>query len=215
MIRIVVADDHHVVREGLVRILNGDPELEVISEASNGKEAIFHAENLKPELLLIDLDMPVLDGMRAIPIIREKDPDLKIGVLSMHIEKQLVNQLMKMGINGYIYKGSDSKDLLFAVKAIGNGKAYFSPQITEELVGKKSIYSTPDKTIIPKLGQLTERERSILILVAQGKNHTEIGEELFISPRTVDTHRQNLMRKLEIKNLAGLVRFAIKSGLVE
>lgn len=212
-IQIIVCDDHRLVREGIVRILNESPDLEVIAEAENGKQALEKCGLLNPDVLLLDLDMPVLNGLDAVPLLQKNHPDLKIGILTMHEEKRLIEKMIKQGVQGYLYKSNEADELIEGVQKIAAGKTFYTSAVTEKLVKSDTLFQNPNHEQTLQLAQLSEREKEILTLIAAGMSHTEIGDQLSISPRTVDTHRQNLMKKLEVKNLAGLIRFAITSGL--
>lgn len=214
-IKIVVADDHHLVRSGIIKILNEHDPFEVLSEAGDGKEAIEKCEILQPDVLLLDLDMPVLNGLDTVPIIKKKMPQLKVGILTMHKEKFLVEKLIKLGVEGYLYKSSDPEDLIYGVSQIANGKHFYTSEVTEKLVTSEPTFKQTSKDQLVLLARLSDREKEILKLIAEGFSNTEIGEKLFISARTVDTHRANIMKKVEVKNLAGLIRFAIASGLID
>ncbi|MEO9476044.1 MAG: response regulator transcription factor [Cyclobacteriaceae bacterium] len=213
-VKIIVADDHHLVRKGIVKILSEEPSFEVISEAENGKEAIEKCEILRPDVLLLDLDMPTLNGLEAAPILKEKMPILKVGILTMHKEKSLIEKLIRLGVEGYLYKSSEPQDLIEGVKKIAAGKRFYSSEVTENLIAKPSIFKQPEPGQMVLLGHLSDREKEIIRLIGEGLSNTEIGEKLFISTRTVDSHRANVMKKLSVKNLAGLIRFAIASGLI-
>lgn len=212
-IQIIVADDHRLVREGIVRILNDHPEFTVIAEAENGKQAIEKCEIFNPDVLLLDLDMPVLNGLDAVPLLKKQFPELRIGILTMHEEKLLIEKMIKLGVHGYLYKSSEPGELLEGVTKIAAGRTFYTSAVTENLVKSDTLFQNTsyDQTLL--LAQLSDREKEILTLIAQGMSNTEIGEALSISHRTVDSHRQNLLKKLEVKNLAGLIRFAITSGL--
>lgn len=214
-IKIVVADDHHLVRNGIIKILNEHDAFEIISEAADGKEAIEKCEILVPDVLLLDLDMPILNGLEAVPIIKKKMPELKVGILTMHKEKFLVEKLIKLGVDGYLCKSAEPEDLIYGVSKIAGGKKFYTAEVTENLVGSVTIFKQASKDQLVLLAQLSDREKEILKLIAEGNSNTEIGEKLFISTRTVDTHRANTMKKVEVKNLAGLIRFAIASGLID
>lgn len=214
-VEIIVADDHHLVRSGIIKILNEHDPFEVISEAENGKEAIEKCEILKPDVLLLDLDMPVLNGLDAVPIIKKKMPNQKVGILTMHKEKFLVEKLIKLGVEGYLYKSSEPEDLIYGVSKIASGKRFYTSEVTEKLVISEPTFKQTSKEQMVLVAQLSDREKEILKLIAEGFSNTVIGEKLFISARTVDTHRANIMKKVEVKNLAGLIRFAIASGLID
>ena len=212
-LKIIVADDHHLVRTGIVKILEEHAPFEVISEVDNGKDAIEKCKILKPDILLLDLDMPILNGLEAVPRLKEQSPELKIGILTMHKEKYLVEKLMKMGVDGYLYKSSDPEDLIYGIQKIGSGKRYYDSEVTENVVLEKT-FNGPNKENALLLALLSEREKEILKMIAEGQSSSEIGEKLFISARTAETHRSNIIKKIQVKNVAGLIRFAIKSGLV-
>lgn len=214
LISIIVADDHQLVRSGIVKILNENPEMEVIAEASNGKEALEKCAIFSPDILLLDLDMPILNGLEAVPELMTQNPGMKIGILTMHKEKSLVEKLINLGVAGYLYKSSHEEDLIYGIKKIADGKTFYASEVTESLVGKSRRFTSTDPSHMVMLAELSEREKEILILIAEGFSNKEIGEKLFISVRTVDTHRSNIMKKVGIKNMAGLVRFAISSGLI-
>ncbi|MEP4135788.1 MAG: response regulator transcription factor [Cyclobacteriaceae bacterium] len=212
--KIIVADDHHLVRKGIIKILNEEPSFEVIFEAENGKVAIEKCGILRPDVLLLDLDMPTLNGLEAVPILKEKLPALKLGILTMHKEKSLVEKLIRLGVEGYLYKSSEPQDLIEGVMKIAAGKHFYSSEVTESLIAKPSIFNQPSSDQMVLLAQLSDREKEITRLIGEGLSNTEIGEKLFISVRTVDSHRANVMKKLNVKNLCGLIRFAIASGLI-
>lgn len=212
-IQIIVVDDHRLVREGIVRILNDHPEFTVISEAENGKQALEKCEIFNPDVLLLDLDMPVLNGLDAVPLLKKQFPALKIGILTMHEEKLLIEKMIKLGVHGYLYKSSDPAELLEGVSKLAAGKTFYTSAVTENLVKSDTIFQNTSHDQALLLAQLSDREKEILTLIARGMSNTEIGEKLSISHRTVDSHRQNLLRKLQVKNLAGLIRFALTSGL--
>lgn len=214
LIKIIVADDHHLVRNGIVKILQDHENIEVIAEAVNGEEAIEKSRILKPDILLLDLDMPIMTGIDAVPVVRKELEEVKIGILTMHKEPSLVHKLMKLGVDGYLYKSSHPEDLIHGVMEIASGRRFYTSEVTENLV-QSSKFSQPGKEQLLLLALLSDREKEILKLIAEGMSNTEIGEKLFISVRTVDTHRSNMMKKLNVKNLAGLIRFAISSGLVD
>lgn len=212
-LKIIVADDHHLVRTGIVKILEEHAPFEVISDVDNGQDAIEKCKILKPDIILLDLDMPIMNGLEAVPILKEQSPGLKIGILTMHKEKFLVEKLLKMGVDGYLYKSSDPQDLIYGIEKIAEGKRYYDPEVTENVVLEKA-FSEPDKENALLLALLSEREKEILTMIAEGQSSSEIGEKLFISARTAETHRSNIIKKIQVKNVAGLIRFAIKSGLV-
>ena len=213
---ILVVDDHQLVLDGLVAMVKDMEHFEIIGSARNGKEGIQISEALNPDIVLMDIDMPIMNGLEATRRIKQSHEELKVIILTMHNEASLIKKVMDIGADGYLLKNSDREEFHAALCSVSKGKSYFSAEVTESLLnpnrkGKSSFEIDPD-TI--QLSKLTEREIDVLKLIAEGYSNKEIGDELFISHRTVDTHRTNLMRKLEVHNIAGLIKFAIKNGLI-
>jgi two-component system response regulator NreC len=209
-IRIAIADDHQMVFDGLTSILQNLEGVELKGQANNGREIIRLVENLKIDLVFMDIDMPEMDGIEATKQIKTHFPEVKIVILTMHDEQSLVKKLLEIGADGYILKNSSKTELEMAIRQIQSGKKHFSSEVTMILLEEES-----PAEVNAQLKQLTEREIEILKLISEGLSNKEIGDQLFISHRTVDTHRTNLMKKLDVHNVAGLIRFAIKNGLVE
>jgi two-component system response regulator NreC len=209
-IRIAIADDHQMVIDGLTSILQNLEGVELKGQANNGREIIRLVENLKIDLVFMDIDMPEMDGIEATKQIKTHFPEVKIVILTMHDEQSLVKKLLEIGADGYILKNSSKTELEMAIRQIQSGKKHFSSEVTMILLEEES-----PAEVNAQLKQLTEREIEILKLISEGLSNKEIGDQLFISHRTVDTHRTNLMKKLDVHNVAGLIRFAIKNGLVE
>lgn len=207
--KVIIADDHRMVTDGLQSIIDNSDDFRVIQTVENGRELLRILEIIETDLVLMDLDMPVMNGLEAMQEIRKKYPAMRVIVLTMHEEKSLVKKLTDLGAKGYLFKNADKDELLTAMRRVYEGGVYFSAGLTLGLIntqlGQTSSYDE-------KKGLLTEREIEILKLIASGKSNKEIGDELFISHRTVDTHRTNLMKKLEVNNIAGLIRYAIKHG---
>lgn len=206
--RILVCDDHQLVLDGLKSLINGQDDIDVVSTANNGREALRQLEILKVDLILMDIDMPEMNGIEATKILKKDYPEIKIIILTMHDEKSIIQLLMDIGADGYILKNATQEELLQGIKQVQQGKKHFSPDVTIALLRS-------DKDVASINHDLTERELEILKLIAEGFSNKEIGDKLFISHRTVDTHRTNLMKKLEINNIAGLIRYAIKHSLVD
>jgi DNA-binding NarL/FixJ family response regulator len=184
-----------------------------VGEARNGAEALETLDLLKTDLVLMDIDMPVMNGLEATKKIKEKHPEIKVIILSMHNEGSLVKKLISCGADGYILKNSDREELISAIQKVNKGSKYFSHEVTLSLAELDSNASSdPGKDSF--IHDLTEREIEILKLIAEGYSNKEIGEQLFISYRTVDTHRTNLMKKIGVNNIAGLIRYAIKRGFI-
>lgn len=211
-IKIAVADDHQLVLDGLKAMLHEVEQFEVVGEANNGKDLVQIVETVKVDVALTDIDMPIMNGIEAIKEIRKEDQEIKLIALTMHNEKALVQKVIEAGANGYLLKNADRAEFIEAVGKVLEGQQYFSSEVTMTLLDKGS--ATSSSLSHYDLAQLTEREIEILKLVAEGLSNKEIGDRLFISHRTVDTHRTNLMKKLDMHNVAGLIRFAIKNGLV-
>lgn len=208
-IKILLVDDHQVINDGLKALLDKQPGLRVSATASNGSEALELIKVLDFDIVLMDIDMPIMNGLDATLLIKKTKNSPKVIILSMHSEKGMVEELIANGVDGYLLKNTGKEELISAIKTVMSGNKYFDSDVTLSLLNKN--------TVVPKINvdyDLTERELEILRLVADGFTNKEIGEKLFISHRTVDTHRTNLMRKLEVNNIAGLISFAIKNKLI-
>jgi DNA-binding NarL/FixJ family response regulator len=211
--RIVIAEDHTILREGLRALLSSSPDFEVVGEAQDGREAIRSVEKLKPNLILTDLSMPKMNGMDAIREIRRKAPETKILVLTVHKTEEYILATLQAGADGYLLKDSSHAELLAAVTHVLSGKHYISPGISDKILegyleGRKAIKTRTSWET------LTSREREILKLIAEGYKNKEIADDLCISVKTVEKHRANLMEKLNLHNVQGLTAFAIERGLV-
>jgi DNA-binding NarL/FixJ family response regulator len=210
-IKVLIVDDHRVVRDGLAKILEGCNDIEVIGQASNGLEAIRRVDELKPDVVILDISMPKLGGLEVCRRIRKDSPATKVVILTMHEEEEYSMKLVRLGVSGYLLKDSAAQEVIEAVRSANLGKAYFSPQISKTLAESyREIAPNQDDPY----DRLNDREREVLQLIAEGHTNREIGDILFISPKTVDNHRTNLMRKLNIHSAADLVRWATKRGLV-
>jgi DNA-binding NarL/FixJ family response regulator len=209
-ISLLLVDDHAIVTDGIKALLNGDDSFVIKGEASNGQVALDMLRVLKIDLVLLDVDMPVLNGTQTLAQIKKEFPQIKVVMLTMHDEKAMINSLLQLGADGYLLKNTSKAELVQSLKRVANDEKFISSDVTAIL-----LQSDAEKTRNPLLAQLTEREIEIISLIAQGLSNKEIGERLFISHRTVDTHRTNLMSKLEVHNVAGIVKFAIVNGLLE
>ena len=214
MIRVLIAEDHLMVRAGIRALLEKAGDIHVMGEASNGQEAIEMTEALKPDVLIMDIMMPRMNGIQAAENIREKKLPTHILLLSMYSDEGFVHKALQCGVKGYVLKSSVSDELLWAVRAVSNGKTYLSNPIAEIVVESAthpySILHDGDP-----LSNLSPREKEILQLIAEEHTSAEIGKILFISEKTVEKHRMKLMEKLNVRNLAGLVRLAVKYHLVD
>jgi DNA-binding NarL/FixJ family response regulator len=213
--KILIVDDHEVVRDGLRNILLSLENISIAGEAGNGEDAIKMYNSVKPDLVIMDISMPGMNGIEATRIIKEKDPDAKILILTMHDNQEYLNQIIRSGAKGFILKNTDKEELLDAVKTVASGENFFSKDISK-LIIDNYIRSAKEqeKSDGFKEVPLTKREIEILKLIASGYSNQEIANILYISYNTVDTHRKNIMHKLSIKNTAGLVRYAIEKGLI-
>ncbi len=215
MYRILIADDHQIVIDGLSAILK-DNGFDDIVYAHDGREAMERVNQFNPQLIFMDIDMPNMNGLEATRNIKLRHHDIKILILSMHEEGPVIKKALATGADGYLIKNAGQDTLLEAIKAVMSGKSYLSPeaQAAIEPHAKHHDFSTqPSDTLL--LASLTEREIEIIKCIAKGMTNKEIGDSLFISHRTVDTHRTNVMRKLDVNNIAGIIRFAFKHGLTE
>jgi DNA-binding NarL/FixJ family response regulator len=210
-IRVMLADDHRIITDGLQGLLATVPDIECVGTANNGAEAIHAVEHLAVDVVLMDIDMPVLDGLAATERIKAKWPHVKVIILSMHDEAAMVQRMMELDADGYLVKNCGRDELLLAIRDVYAGRKHFGSALMESLLSKRQESATQSGL----LKDLSDRETEVLAALAEGLTNKEIGERLFISPRTVDTHRTNLMKKLDTHNIAGLVRIAIKAGLVK
>lgn len=208
---VIIVDDHTLFRNGLRILLNTLEDYQVIGEASNGKQFLELLEKNVPDLVLLDINMPVMDGIEAATIAQKLYPDLKIITLSMYGEEDYYYKMVNAGVKGFVLKNSDIKEVKTALDVVYDGGSFFSSELLQNLVAslKSSSKSKESHT------ELSEREMEILILICQGLSNQEIGDKLFISKRTVDKHRANILEKSESKNTAQLVVYAIKNKLVE
>lgn len=212
-IRVLVADDHAIIREGLRVMLGNQSDMEVVGIAANGREAIQLVDEYKPDVAVMDISMPELNGIEAIQQILPRHPQMKVVVLSIHGTKPYVYRALKAGAKGYLMKETAGLEVVDAVRAVYHGQRYLSQSIADLLTTESSHKLEPSIEVNP-LGVLSMREREILQLVAEGKTSQEIAERLSISPKTVDTYRSRLMHKIGVDDVAGLVRFAIQNGVI-
>jgi two-component system response regulator NreC len=213
MINILLADDHQIIIDGISNLLEDESDINVVSYCNNGLEVLDKLPQLRIDVLLLDLDMPLMNGFQCAEQVQKRFPEVKIAILTMHQEKALIQKFIEFGVKGYFLKTIAKSELVHAIKTIADGGEYFPSDVTKALIQKQSL--TPDITQSPLLASLTEREVEIIKLVSQGFTNKEMADKLFISPRTADTHRTNIMRKLDLHNVAEMVRFAFKNKLVE
>jgi DNA-binding NarL/FixJ family response regulator len=211
-IRVLVADDHTIVRQGLVGILKGSEDIEVIGEAPDGHEAVEKALKLKPDVVVVDVSMPRLSGLEAARRIHESLPATRILVLTMHDDEEYILKMVRAGVSGYLLKEGAASELIAGIKALKAGRTYFGPHATRALADAFAR-DRPAEPADP-YERLTDREREVFQLVVEGKTNSEIASILFISPKTVDNHRTRLMEKLNVHSTAELVRYAARHKLL-
>ncbi|QPC84474.1 response regulator transcription factor [Phototrophicus methaneseepsis] len=214
--RILLADDHAVLRAGLRALLNIEPDITVIGEAGNGNETLEQIEVLQPDIVVLDLMMPQVKGLDIIEQITRTYPHTRVLVLTMHAESQYIRHVMQAGGAGYVLKSAADTELISAIREIANGNSYLTPGVTNVLLADyREQHQEPELTQPTDLDLLSDREREVLIMTALGYSSKEMGEMLFISPKTVDTYRQRVMDKLQLESRAELVQYALKHELLE
>jgi two-component system response regulator NreC len=210
-IKVMLVDDHQIILDGIKSLLENTPDIQVVATANDGNEALNTLKLLTVDVILMDIDMPGLNGVDATRQINTMFNDVKVIMLTMHSEGAMIKSLIEIGAHGYILKNSTKEELLEAIYKVARGEKYFSPEVTMSLLNPEKEKS---KTVGIQI-DFTQREIEIVQLLADGLTNKEIGDKLFISHRTVDTHRTNIMKKVGVNNIAGLISFAIKNGLVE
>lgn len=212
MIKILLADDHAMLRAGLRALISAEPDLTVVGEAGNGDEAVRLTEQLHPDVVVMDISMPVKDGLAATGEITQQMPETKVLVLTMHAEEQYLLRVLEAGGSGYVLKRSADRELMEAIRTVYRGEAFLYPSATRLLL---QAYQRGEHPEPPAGGKLSEREGEVLRLTAEGYSNTEIGKQLYLSPKTVDTYRQRIMEKLGLHHRAELVRYALDTGLLQ
>jgi two-component system nitrate/nitrite response regulator NarL len=210
-IRLLLVDDHPIVLDGIKSHLGAQPEFEVVGDAANGLDAVRKAKLTLPDVVLLDINMPAMNGLEAMVHLRKQVPNAKVIILTMHDSKEYIAQIVRLGARGYLLKDCSPTELVSAIKAVHCGEVYFSPTVSkvlvEEMVDGKKAADQP----IP--APLTEREREVLSLIAEGLLNKQIADRLGIGVRTIETHRERIMRKLDIHTVAGLTKYAIARGM--
>lgn len=212
MIRIIIAEDHHLVREGIRALLEKAGDIDVVGEAVDGQEAVALTQRLTPDVLLMDIAMPRLNGILAAEQLRDAGVTTSIVILSMYSDELLVRQALQNGAKGFLPKGSVSDELLFAVRAASRGAIYLSPSISSTVLSDQSLSGRSKAG--GKTGSLTPRERETLLLIGKGHTNNQIAQHMGVSIKTVERHRTHLMQKLNVRNLVELIRVALKQGLI-
>ncbi len=208
-IRILLADDHKILREGLVALLEKQPDLKILGEAEDGRTAVRMVMQMRPDVVIMDINMPDLNGVEATRQIIKELPGVKVIALSVHSNNYLVKGMLQAGASGYLLKYSSSKELINAIHSVMDKQIYLSPEITGIVVDEYKSSTSESPSIF---SVLTPREREVLQLFAEGKNSREIADSLFLSLKTVGAHRRQIMQKLGVKTLAGLVKYALEEG---
>ncbi|MCG6919012.1 MAG: response regulator transcription factor [Deltaproteobacteria bacterium] len=211
--RIVIAEDHTILREGLRALLSSQESLEVVGEAGDGREAIRQVEELTPDLILMDLSMPKMNGVEAIREIKRRVPETRILALTVHKAEEFILEVLQSGADGYLPKDASSNELMMAIRSILMGKRYLSPSVSNVVIEGYLESRRTSESITP-WDKLTKREREILKLIAEGHKNKDIAEYLCISVKTVEKHRANLMKKLDLHSAAALTAYAMERGLV-
>ena len=213
MIRIVLAEDHAIVRKGIFALLDEQSDLEVVGEASNGHEALAVVDSTRPDIVVMDINMPELNGLEATRQIRKQYPEVKVLVLTMYTNEEYVLNLLQAGAAGYIVKESIPAELINAIKAIHAGNAYLSPAVSRNVIDEY-LRNVGDEGATDTFDRLTDREREIMQLLVEGSSTKEIADKLSISSKTVGVHRVNLMEKLEVNSMPDLVKYALRKGMI-
>jgi DNA-binding NarL/FixJ family response regulator len=213
--RILVADDHEVVRRGLCALLQGQPDWEICGEANDGREALEKAQKLKPDVVILDIGMPSLNGLEATRQILRSNPQTKVLVLTLHDSDQVVREVLNAGARGFLPKSDAARDLVAAVEALRRDKTYFTSKVAAMVLEGYLKNGTPGAApVVPSRSRLTPREREIVQLLAEGKSTKEVAVALGLSVKTAETHRSNIMRKLELHSVSDLVLYAVRNNIV-
>jgi two-component system nitrate/nitrite response regulator NarL len=209
-IRVLVVDDHPVVRKGLQACLAKQERLKIVGEAADGDEALQKALSLSPDVVLMDVSMPRRDGLAVTQALRKESPKIKVLILSVHNKREFIFRIIEAGAHGYVSKEASPEELLRAIESVIDGETFFSPEVAQAALNQLVNNGGKKET----LAQLTNREREVLVLIAEGQSNKEIANRLGIGVRTIETHRERIMRRLNIHSVAGLTKFAIANGLV-
>ena len=213
-IKIVIADDHSIVRQGLRKLLEEENYIKIIGEAVNGREAVQQVQKLKPDVIIMDIAMPILNGIEAARQIKQLNLNTKVVILSMHDHSRYIRELLGIGVSGYVLKDAVSGDIIKAILAAVKGNIYLSPSISSQVI---EDYVEMNKTTSQEelYDTLSNREREVFQMMVEGHSTKKIGQTLCVSPSTIKTHRSNIMRKLKIDNISKLIQYAIHLGIID
>ena len=213
-LRLLIVDDHTLLRQALRALIDGQDNLEVIGEATNGREAVEAAERLRPDVVLMDMVMPGLNGIEATRQIHKRTPSCRVLILTAYLEDERLLQALRAGASGYVVKNSDLEELMLAIQSVHRGNTYFSAAVSEEIAVNEVLLQAKQPDGKTGYDLLTNREREVLQLIAEGYSNQRIADELVISVKTVEAHKAHIMSKLHARNRTDLIRYAIKRGLV-
>lgn len=209
---VLIVEDHTLLRQGLIAMISSDPALEVVGEADNGRDAIRQAAQLKPDVILMDINMPVMNGSEALTEIKHRDPNIKVIMLTAHNAEEYIRDSIKAGANGYVLKQATRDELIMGIHKVIGGKTYLTPDVADKLFNKYLSGSAVQEA--PTWEQISKREREVLKLVAEGNTNKIIANQMCVSIKTVEKHRSNLMKKLDLHNSAALTAYAIEKGII-
>ena len=214
-LRILIADDHDLMRRGLKALIESHQGWQICDEAHTGREAVEKAEQLKPDIVILDISMPELNGIEAARTIRKVSPDTEILILSVHYSDQLIREILKAGVQGYVVKSDSDHDLITAVEKLASHKPFFTSKATEVMLTSFNRSGLQPESAELPANRLTAREREVVQLLSEGKSSKDVASVLGISVKTAETHRANIMRKLEIHSVSELVRYAVRNQIIE
>lgn len=213
-IKVLIADDHAIVRLGIVELLRGQPHIEIVGEAVDGREAVANTLALRPDVIVMDISMPVLSGLEAAAEIREVAPETRVLILTVHDQDEYLFEALQAGAAGYVLKGADTEDLVRAIGVVHEGEIFIYPRMTATLVGEY-LRNVHAGEVDEQYETLTAREREVLELIADGRSNADAAETLHLSPHTVQTHREHIMQKLGIHSRTELLKYAVRKGLIQ
>lgn len=212
-IRVLIAEDHSIVRDGVRMLLQSEPDLVVVAEAANGREAVARAKETHPDVAILDISMPDLSGLDATPLIKAESPQTQVLILTMHESDEYFFRALQLGASGYVLKKAATQDLIAAVRAVARGEAFLYPSVAKKLIG--DYLNRVQTSAEPNdYARLSDREREVLILIAEGVSNQQIAERLVISASTVQTHRAHILEKLGLQTTADIVKYAVQHGLI-